>query len=113
MKIVKLFTGNDQKSHFSELDSGFSEQQKLGRYSETVNVTGLVFRDFDAGDFYDWHNAPQPQYIIYLEGEIEVETSGGEKRIFKPGDILLATDETGAGHTTRSLSSGRSVIIRT
>ncbi len=29
---------------------------------------------------------------IYLEGEVEVQASGGETKIFKPGDILLAKD---------------------
>lgn len=111
MKIIKLYTGEDQKSHFLEMDSGPSTQQSLGSYSATFPVVGLIFRDFKAGEFFDWHNAPQPQYIVYLEGEIEVEASGGEKRIFRQGDILFATDETGAGHTTRSLSGGRSLIL--
>jgi uncharacterized cupin superfamily protein len=66
-----------------------------------------------AGAAFDWHTAPQPQYIIYLEGEVEVETSGGEKRTFKPGDILFATDLKGQGHITRTLSKGKSLVITT
>lgn len=113
MNIVKIYTGKDQKSHFEEMDSGATVKKELGFYSAPQPVTGLIFRDFLQGEFFNWHNAPQPQYIVYLEGEIEVEASSGEKRVFKPGDILFATDETGAGHITRSLSSGRSLIITT
>jgi hypothetical protein len=38
-----------------------------------------------------------------LDGEIEIETSLGEKRIFKGGNILLVEDTTGRGHKTRNL----------
>jgi quercetin dioxygenase-like cupin family protein len=112
MKIIKLYT-KDGKSYFTEMDSGPSVQKELGRYSEPNAVTSMIFREFEPGEGFDWHNAPQPQYIIYLEGEVEVETSGGEKRVFKPGEILLATDLTGTGHITRTLTKGRSLIITT
>jgi len=72
-----------------------------------------MFRDFEAGSLYEMHNAPQPQYIIYLEGEVEVIASGGETRRFKPGDVLFATDLTGEGHVSRMLPSGKSVIVTT
>ena len=113
MKFIKLYTGDDNKSHFTEVDAGIETQHPLGNYSKKYPALGLMFRDFEAGAIYDWHNAPQPQYIIYLEGEVEVEASDGEKRIFKPGDILLATDLSGKGHITRTLSHGKSIIITT
>lgn len=52
---------------------------------------------------YDFHNALQRQYIILQDGKIEIETSKGEKRIFKGGDILLMEDVEGKGHKTRNL----------
>lgn len=55
---------------------------------------------------------PTYNNIIYLEGEVEVEASGGEKRIFKVGDVLFATDLSGEGHVTRTLSKGRSIIVK-
>lgn len=112
-KYVTLFSKEDGKSYFREEEPGIESEQPLGMYSGKFSATGFSFRMFKAGNVYDWHNAPQPQYIIYLEGEVEVETSGGEKRIFKSGDILFATDTTGDGHITRTLTSGRSIIITT
>lgn len=111
MKFIKLYTGEDNNSHFMEVDAGIETKQPLGKYSRKYPVTGMMFRDFEKGAVFDWHNAPQPQYIIYLEGKVEVEVSSGEKRIFKPGDVLLATDLTGKGHITRTLTKGRSIII--
>jgi quercetin dioxygenase-like cupin family protein len=113
MKITKLYTGNDGRSHFQEIDSGPASKEQLGMYSKPVNVTSMIFRDFQKGEFFDWHNAPEPQYIVYLEGEVEVEASGGGKKIFRPGDVLFVEDLTGAGHITRTLSKGRSVIVKT
>ena len=111
MKIIKLYTHEDNKSYFAEIDSGPTTKEKLGAYSKKYPVAGMMFRDFEQGQEFDWHTAPQSQYIIYLEGEVEVETSGGEKRIFKAGDILFATDLLGKGHISRTLTKGRSIIV--
>lgn len=111
MKVTKLYTGNDGKSYFEDMQIEYEYPHQLGKHSKIFPTTGLLFRDFDAHLFFDWHNAPQHQYIIYLEGEVEVRASGGEIRIFKSGDILFATDLTGEGHATRTLTKGRSVII--
>lgn len=86
-------------------------KKPLGIYSEPYSVKEMLFRDFDANLTYDFHCAPRPQYIIYLEGEVEVETSGGDKKILKAGDILFANDTSGEGHITRTLKAGRAVIV--
>jgi uncharacterized cupin superfamily protein len=112
-KYVTLYTGADNKSHFREDDPGVESQQPLGSYSRKFSTTGMMFRLFKGGAKFNWHNAPQPQYIIYLEGEVEVEASSGEKRVFKAGDVLFATDTNGEGHITRTLTDGRSIIVTT
>lgn len=111
MKIIHLYTSENNKSYFKEIDAATPIQKELGSYSEATKVGNLFFREFDLGRSFDWHCAPQPQYIIYLEGTVEVEASGGEKRIFQPGDILYVTDVSGKGHITRTLSKGRSIVV--
>lgn len=111
MKYIEIYTSEDNKSYFREIDAGVESQQPLGSYSKKYPVAGMMFRDFEAGNVFDWHPAPQTQYIVYLEGEVEVEASGGEKRIFRPGEVLLANDLTGKGHVSRTLTKGRSVIV--
>jgi hypothetical protein len=114
MKIIKLYSEeNDGKSYFIEMDCGHDTMHALGVYSKKYPSTGIMFRDFEPGSVFDWHNAPQPQYIIYLEGQVEVEASGGEKRIFNPGDVLFATDLAGKGHITRTLTKGKSIVVTT
>lgn len=111
MKITKLYTGQDNRSYFEDIKPPKDNLQALGLYSSLSPATGIMFRETLPHKEFDWHNAPRTQYIIYLEGEVEVQASGGETRIFKPGDILLATDLTGKGHISRSLSAGYAIIV--
>jgi len=74
---------------------------EIGRLSERVPASGIIFRENDANYDYDWHTAPARQYIIMLDGEIEIEVSSGHKRRFRGGDVLLVEDVSGRGHKTR------------
>ena len=50
---------------------------------------------------------------MLLDGEIEIEVSGGERKIFRGGDVLLVEDVTGKGHRTRVTNNRprRSVFV--
>lgn len=111
MKFIKLISKEDQKSYFEEVTADCNTIQPLGHYSQIYPVSGMIFREFEPGCFFDWHVAPREQYIIYLEGEVEVRASSGEIRVFKPGDILLAADLKGKGHTSKTLTKGKSLVI--
>ena len=52
------------------------------------------------GHFIDWHPAPRRQYVILLSGQLEIGLGDGTKRVFGAGDVLLADDLPGRGHTT-------------
>ena len=67
----------------------------------------LVFRCFPADYWSDWHTAPRRQYIFILAGQMEIGIGDGTTRRFGPGDVVLADDLTGQGHTTRSLGVPR------
>ena len=57
---------------------------------------------FPPGIFIDWHPAPRRLFHFFLAGTCEVEVTDGQTRTFGPGDIVLAEDTTGRGHTTRN-----------
>jgi len=40
-----------------------------------------------------------------MSGSWEIEASSGAKRVFKAGDVMLAEDTTGEGHSSRVLGS--------
>jgi hypothetical protein len=81
--------------------------------SESIRAKAVIFREVVPLYDYDFHTAPARQYIILLDGAIAIETSLGEKREFKAGDVLLVEDVTGKGHKTRNLHpfSRRSIFI--
>ena len=68
--------------------------------SPTV-AKGIVFRASPPGSFSDWHIAPRRQYIITLSGEAEIGLADGTVHKLGAGDVNLAEDLTGHGHTTR------------
>ncbi len=104
MTVVRLYTGPDNKSHFEDIQIPLKDAGKVGSISELYKATGLVFRE-TAGDYnYDFHPAPRRQYVVNLEGAVEIEVGDGTKRILRAGDILLAEDTTGQGHISRAVA---------
>ena len=90
--IYRLYTGDDGQSHLEEYD-----------LPERVPVTEIVFRRQGSGDFIDWHPAPRRQFMVTLAGQMEVGLGDGTVHTFGPGDVMLAEDLTGQGHTSRAV----------
>ena len=101
MAIVRLYTGEDEQSHFEELSL-----ESHPNLTSMQAAKGVMFRLFEAGYFSDWHLAPQKQYVVTLSGEMEIVVGDGTKRHFGPGDVLVAEDLTGKGHTTAVVGGG-------
>lgn len=104
MKVLRIYTGTDNKSHFEDVQIPMKDSGKVGFLSELTKATGIVFRE-TGGDYnYDFHTAPRRQYVVNLEGEVEIEIGDGAKRIVRAGEILLAEDTTGQGHISRAVA---------
>ena len=113
MKILRVFTGEDGKSHFEDIEIPLDVEHEFGSMSELHEAYGVIFRANPADYDLDFHNAPARQYVVILEGTLELETGDGTKRRLKPGDVLLGEDTTGQGHITRAVDGpGRSLYIR-
>jgi hypothetical protein len=113
VRITRVYADAAGESHFGELDVPLEDAGPIGRLSERLPVRSIIFRENDADYDFDWHCAPQRQYILMLDGEIELETSDGEKQRFRGGDILLVEDISGRGHRTRTVNNQprRSVFV--
>ena len=64
--------------------------------------SGVRFLQSDGFDS-ERHPAPQKQWVIVLRGTLEVEVSDGERRRFRPGDLLFVADTRGIGHATAAI----------
>lgn len=102
-KITRLYSDTKGESRFEDITIPLKDSGEIGLLSEMIPTGGIIFREVLPTYDYDFHNAPQRQYIILLDGEIEIETSLGDKRVFGAGEILLVEDTEGKGHKTRNL----------
>lgn len=111
--ITRIYSDEEGESHFSTEQIPSQDAGIIGSLSEKIPVKDIIFREVLPSYDYDFHNAPQKQYIILLDGEIEIETSLGDVRRFRAGDVLLVEDTTGKGHKTRNLTpvKRRSIFI--
>ncbi len=103
MRVTRVTVTEAGGSQFQEMEVDLADGGEIGRLSAPYAVTGVIFRENDPGYDFDWHRAPQKQFIVMLDSEIEVEVTSGEKRRFKGGDVLLLEDTTGTGHRSRSV----------
>jgi hypothetical protein len=110
MKIARLYTGSDQKSHFEDIELKFGGNQPMLTTDARAAISA-VFRSAPTGLFLERHPAPRRQFLVTLSGSWEIEASNGVKRVFKTGDVMLADDTTGEGHTSRVLGSEPHVFM--
>lgn len=113
MKVVNIYADDKGESHIRDVEVEWARESRFGKSSDPVPVTTMTFRVTDGSYDLDWHNAPRRQYIVNLEGSVELITSTGEKRIVGPGEIVLAEDLTGKGHLSRAVAGQmrKSLII--
>jgi quercetin dioxygenase-like cupin family protein len=96
MQFCRLYTGKDGKSHFEELD----QDQGSKFFLTTLAAKALVFKnDLHREDLHGFHTAPRRQWCITLSGSVEIAVGDGTVKTFRPGDVFLAEDVTGQGHT--------------
>jgi hypothetical protein len=98
MQFCRLYTGKDGKSHFEELD----QAEGSPHFLKPFTVKNLVFKnDKNREDLLGWHTAPRRQWCITLSGSVEIGIGDGTVRTFGPGDVFIAEDVTGQGHTAK------------
>jgi quercetin dioxygenase-like cupin family protein len=103
MHITRIYADTEGESHYEDVEIILKEDGPLGRMSAPLVVTSMILRENETGYDYPWHVAPRKQYIIMLEGLVEITVSDGESRVFSPGEIVLVEDIHGKGHKSRSV----------
>jgi hypothetical protein len=96
MQISRLYTGDDLQTHIEWISIEDHPELADPRTAESI-----FFRVTPPGHFIDWHTAPRRQYVITLQGEVEIGLGDGSVHRFGAGHVTLADDLTGQGHTTR------------
>jgi quercetin dioxygenase-like cupin family protein len=96
MQFCRIYTGQDGQSHFEDLD----QNEGAANFMQAHVAKALVFKnDFNREDLHGWHNAPRRQWCITLSGAVTIGIGDGSHRTFLAGDVFLAEDVAGHGHT--------------
>ena len=108
MLVSRFFTSENGGSQYDNVEIPLASQTmdrwgNLTTMSERFTSPGVCIFEIAEGSFQDWHNAPQRQLCVVLNGVWEVETSDGERRSWKPGELFLPDDVKGKGHISRVL----------
>ena len=103
MRIHNLYTDASGQSHFRDIEVEWVEERRGSKLSKRLPATGIIFRETQAEHDVDWHPAPRRQYIINLDGGVQITASDGEARQIGAGEVILVEDVRGKGHLSKSI----------
>ena len=103
MRIHNLYVDAQGETHFRDIEVKWTKEGPGGKMSDTLKATGIIFRETPGSYDYAWHPAPRRQYIINLDGGVEITASDGEKRVIGAGEVLLVEDTHGKGHMSKAI----------
>jgi hypothetical protein len=101
MRCVRIWTGKDSDSLFEEGTIDLPKGERSDILSDKIMSSSISFRETKSGGIFARHDAPTRQFVITLSGTLEFKTAKDETFTIRPGDILLAEDTTGTGHSWR------------
>lgn len=105
IRCVRIWTGDDGNSYFEEGAIDLEEGARGDLLSSRSGAVSVSFQETVSGGTFAWHDAPARQFVITLSGTLDFQTRGGKHFTIQPGDILLAEDTTGSGHSWRLVDS--------
>ena len=101
IRCVRMWTGEDDNSLFEEGSIELAEGMRGDSVGKAIPAVELSFQETRSGGSFEWHEDPVPRFVITLSGTLEFETKSGAKFTIRPGDVLLAQDNSGTGHKWR------------
>ena len=111
IRCVRIWTGDDGNSCFEEGSIDLAGGARGDLLSGKTGAASISFQETASGGTFAWHDAPTRQFVITLSGTLDFQTRKGEHFTIRPGDILLAEDTAGSGHSWR-LVDERAVAAR-
>ena len=101
IRCVRMWTGEDGDSLFEEGWIDLAEGARGDFVGGAIPVAEMSFRETRSGGSWAWHQDPVPRFVITLSGTLEFQTKSGATFTIRPGDVLLAQDNSGTGHKWR------------
>ncbi|BHH82372.1 cupin domain-containing protein [Desulforhopalus sp. 52FAK] len=90
---------------FNHRPSGF--MVSLAEASESVRF----FQAKPGWEMLELHYAPDRQYLLVMQGILEIQCSTGQMKKFEPGSVLYVEDTYGKGHRTRNAGENDLILV--
>ena len=99
IRCVRIWTGPDDNSLFEEGTIAMPGTKRGDAVSLLERAATISFHETAAGGAFTPHQAPARQFVLTFSGTLEFKTATGATFHIHPGDVLLAEDTIGSGHS--------------
>ena len=115
LSFSRLFSDALGESHFASVNvelvtRDFAPPAPSFDVSDFAAATRYGFLRAPSGWVGDLHPSPMRMWVFILSGEIEFETSDGERRRVAAGSAILLEDTTGKGHQSRVIGDATALL---
>ncbi len=94
-----LYTDTDGRARFKDEALALTEGTPAARLSPLMASNGYQFRQSPVGFRSQFHCTATPQWLIVLQGAMEIGLQDGSTRTFGPGQSFYSDDTLPAGAT--------------
>ena len=95
----ELYTGEDGRARFRDRPLPLAEGTPMTRLSALAPSSGWQFRRSPVGFASDVHCTTAPQWLVVLQGRMEIGLQDGTARVFGPGECFYSHDTLPEGAT--------------
>jgi hypothetical protein len=82
-QVTRVYSDSNGDSHFEDVEIPLNESGSVGRLSEVLPANGVVFREVEPSYNWNFHTAPQKQYIIYWMEKLKLKPHSERKEFLK------------------------------
>lgn len=122
--VVELYTDTDGRARFREHALVLGEGTPASRLTALAPSAGWQWRESPPGFESGFHCTGEPQWLVVLQGRMEIGLQDGSTRVFGPGQAFYSNDvlpegatfdPTVHGHRSRLLGDEplRTLFVRT
>ena len=97
LTLTTLYTDTDGRARFRDAPMPLAEGTPAARLSALMASGGCQFRHSPVGFRSDYHCTTTPQWLVVLQGRMEIGLQDGSSRVFGPGQCFYSNDTLPAG----------------
>lgn len=92
LTLTELFTDADGRARFRDMAMTLDGGTPAARLSALMAAGGCQFRASPVGFASAFHCTTTPQWLVVLQGRMEIGLRDGSARVFGPGECFYSND---------------------